>query len=55
MDVYTGVCKIIGTHEGQKKASDSMRMELKVVMSHLIWVLGTELGFTIVTVHTLNF
>jgi hypothetical protein len=32
-----------GALGGQKMASDSLRLKLQVVSSHLIWVMGTEL------------
>lgn len=31
-------------HGGQKRALDSLELELKVVVSGLTWVLGTKLG-----------
>lgn len=34
----------INAHEGQKKALDPLDQEWQGVVSHLIWVLGTELG-----------
>ena len=38
----------VGTHkcsscECQKEVSDPMKLELQVVVNHLMWMLGTEL------------
>lgn len=33
-----------GTFEGQKRASDSMELELQALVSHLTWVLKPKLG-----------
>lgn len=41
MWVCTGVSA--GTHRGQKGALDPLELELQVVRSHLMWVLGTKL------------
>lgn len=45
MCVYQYVCIVLlcaGANKGQK-ALDSLELELQVVLSLLIWVLGTEL------------
>lgn len=35
-----------GTHMGQKRVSDSMQLELQVVVSLSKWGLGTELQYS---------
>lgn len=35
----------IYSHRGQKRAPDPLELELRVVVSSLTWVLGTELLF----------
>jgi hypothetical protein len=33
-----------GAHRGQKRALDTLNLKLQVIVSHLLWVLGTEPG-----------
>lgn len=43
-----------GGQGDQKKAWDSLELELKTVVSHLIWVLGTKFRLTESTIYALN-
>lgn len=35
-----------GTHEGQRRACNPVKLELKIIMSNVIFMLGTELRFS---------
>ena len=37
-----------------ERASDPLKLELQAVVSHLTWVMGTELRVSEITVHILN-
>lgn len=39
---------------GQKRALDALEVELKIVVSHLMWVLGPKLGSSARAVYALN-
>lgn len=41
-------------HRSQMRASDPLELELEVVVSPLMWVLGTELGSSARTACILN-
>lgn len=44
----------VGDHGGQKKVSESLELELKMLVSHLTWVLETELWYSARAVTVLN-
>lgn len=47
MRVCQSVCRVhAGTHSGQKRASDLLKLELQAFVSCLAWMLGTEIGFS---------
>lgn len=48
------VCNKCSTHGGQKGAVDSPDLELQVIVSVLMWVLGTKFGFSASLVLILN-
>lgn len=48
------MCLNIVAHGGWKKVSVLLVLELQVVMSHLMWVLGTELRSSVRTVYIFN-
>lgn len=51
--VYVWVlCASPGAHRVQKRATDSMEVQLEAVANHLTWALGTELRFSARTAHT---
>lgn len=35
-----------GAHRSRKKVSNSLKLDLEVAISHLLWLLGTELWFS---------
>lgn len=37
----------VSTHVGQKTALDPLELEIQVVVSHLTWILGTKMEFSI--------
>lgn len=41
-------------HQGEKRTTDPLELELKAVVSHLTWVLGTELRSPGRIIHALN-
>lgn len=40
------VCTCVGTRGGQKMILDPLELELKSLVSSLVWVLGTKLQFS---------
>lgn len=42
VSAYACVCVWVGAGGGQKKVSDPPELELKAVMSDLLWVLNTQ-------------
>jgi len=40
-------------YRDQKRALDTLELDLQAVVSHPVWMLGTELGYTARTVSTL--
>ena len=44
-----------GVYGGHKLVPEFPELELQSVMSHLMWVLGTELESSVRPVHTLNY
>lgn len=42
------------TCRGQSRASDPLELELEVVVTLLMWVLGTHFGSSARAIHTLN-
>jgi hypothetical protein len=50
---YVHLC--VATSEVQKRSSDPLEIELQVVVSHLTWVLGTELRSSGRTVCSFNY
>lgn len=43
--VYVCTCHVfVDARDGQKEASGSLKQEFQGIVSHPVWVLGTELG-----------
>lgn len=51
MCAYLCECSV---HTGQKRFSDSLKLESYMSMNHLTWLLGTKLGTSARTVHAPN-
>jgi hypothetical protein len=46
MLVFVSGYVFMGSYRGQKKASDSLGLGLEAIFHCLLWILGTELGFS---------
>ena len=52
---FDSVCAhACGTHSSQKRASENLESELQVVVSHQMWVLGTEIRSSVRAIINLN-
>lgn len=57
MCVYlcVGICTLcVGSQGSQKRALDALKLEVKAVVSHPVWMLRTELGFSATEANVLN-
>jgi hypothetical protein len=50
-----GVLVSVGGHGGQKRVLNPLKLELQVAISHLIWVLGTDLRSFMRKVHPFTY